>query len=170
MPKLPPKGALTAAALALTAALAVAIAACTSAVPAPPTRAPSLTGFVISTQLPNGAVEITIATSYPLGRTATIPITISATRGSVAGPVTARVLASGIGDANVRSEVLVRDLPVTPVTVAANGRASTALSWDTRDAKGTVVPADAYSLVLEVRSEDAGAIRTFTATATLDVR
>ena len=162
MPKLPPKG-------ALAAALALAVAACTSAAP-PPTKAPAPTGFVISTQLPNGAVEITIATSYPLGRTATIPITISATRGSVAGPVTARVLASGIGDANVRSEVLVRDLPVTPVTVAANGRASTALSWDTRDAKGTVVPADAYSLVLEVRSDDAGAIRTFTATATLDVR
>ena len=49
-----------------------------------------------------GAVDITIATSYPLGRTATIPVTVSATRGTVAGPVTARVLASGIGDANVR--------------------------------------------------------------------
>ena len=160
MPKLPPQ--------ALTAVLAVTIAACASAAP-PPTRAPAPTGFVITTTLPNGAVDITIATSYPLGRTATIPVTVSATRGTVAGPVTARVLASGIGDANVRSEVLVRDLTVTPVTAAASSRASTALTWDTRDAKGTLVPADAYSLVLEVRSEDAGAVRTFTATATLDV-
>jgi len=160
VPKLPPQ--------ALTAVLAVTIAACASAAP-PPTRAPAPTGFVITTTLPNGAVDITIATSYPLGRTATIPVTVSATRGTVAGPVTARVLASGIGDANVRSEVLVRDLTVTPVTAAASSRASTALTWDTRDAKGTLVPADAYSLVLEVRSEDAGAVRTFTATATLDV-
>jgi len=160
VPKLPPQ--------ALTAVLAVTIAACASAA-APPTRAPAPTGFVITTTLPNGAVDITIATSYPLGRTATIPVTVSATRGTVAGPVTARVLPSGIGDANVRSEVLVRDLTVTPVTAAASSRASTALTWDTRDAKGTLVPADAYSLVLEVRSEDAGAVRTFTATATLDV-
>ena len=161
MPKLPPKG-------ALSAALVLAVAACMSAAP-PPATAPAPTGFVISTQLPNGAVEISIATSYALGRTATIPVTVSATRGTVTAPITARILASGIGDANVPSEVLVRDLKVTPVTASANGRASTTLSWDTRDAKGTLVPADAYSLVLEVRSEDAGAVRTFTATATLDV-
>jgi len=81
--------------------------------------------------------------------------------------VTARVMASGIG---VPAEVLVRDLAVTPLTVGANGRKSTTITWDTRDAKGVIVPVDAYSLVLEVRSEDGGTAQTLTATATLELR
>ena len=157
MPKLPPKG-------ALSAALALVIAACTSA---PPPTAQPPAAFVIATQLPNGRVEITVATSYTLGQTARIPVGISATSGTVTGPVTARVMASGIG---VPAEVLVRDLAVTPLTVGANGRKSTTITWDTRDAKGVIVPVDAYSLVLEVRSEDGGTAQTLTATATLELR
>ena len=162
MPKLPPKG-------ALTAALALAVAACTGAAP-PPTKAPAPTGFVISTQLPNGAVEISIATSYALGRTATIPVTVSATRGTVTAPITARILASGINEAGLPAEVLVRELVTTPITVTGGSRRTVTLSWDTRDTKGVVVPADAYSLVLEIRSEDGGASRTVTAGATLELR
>jgi hypothetical protein len=157
VPKLPPKG-------ALSAALALVIAACTTA-PPPTARPPA--AFVISTQLPNGRVEITVATTYALGAVASIPVTIVVTRGSVTGPVTARVMASGIG---VPAEVLVRDLAVTPLTVGANGRKSTTITWDTRDAKGVVVPVDAYSLVLEVRSLDGGTARMVAATATLELR
>jgi hypothetical protein len=157
VPKLPAK------ALALALALVVA---CT-ATPAPTARPPTV--FVIPTDLPNGLVEITISPSYPLGATATIPVAIVATRGTVTGPVTARVMASGINEAGSPAEVLVRELAATAVTVAAGGRRATTLTWDTRDAKGMVVPADAYSLVLEVRIDD-GTSRIVTAGATLELR
>jgi hypothetical protein len=83
--------------------------------------------------------------------------------------VTARVMASGINEAGSPAEVLVRELAATAVTVAAGGRRATTLTWDTRDAKGMVVPADAYSLVLEVRIDD-GTSRIVTAGATLELR
>src|SRR6266540_2302728 len=51
-----------------------------------------------------------------------------------------------------------------PITVPAGGRRSTTLTWDTRDAKGIVVPPDAYTLVIEVRSDD-GVSRVVTASA-----
>jgi hypothetical protein len=159
VPKLPAKAVLT-----LAAAL---VLGCTSA---PPRAGRVPNGFVIPTDLPNGRVEITIATSYALGALASIPVTITVTRGTVTGPVTARVLASGINEGGAPAEVLVRELAVAPLTVRANGRGSTTLTWDTRDAKGLVVPADAYSLVLEVRTDDGGTPRTLTAGATLELR
>lgn len=161
MPKLPPKGA-----LALLAGLA-AVLACSASTPPAPRRAPT---FIAPTELPNGRVEITIAPSYPLGTTITIPVTLVANRGTVTGPLTARIMASGINEGGAPAEVLVRELTVTRFTVRAGGRQTESLTWDTRDAKGMVVPADAYSLVLEVRSDDAGTSRTFTAGATLELR
>jgi len=161
VPELPAK--------ALAGALAVLMAACTGA-PAPAPTPRAATGFVIPTDLPNGRVEITVATAYARGATATIPVAIQATRGTITGPLAARILASGINEAGAPAEALVRELAVTPVTVAAGGRATLTLSWDTRDAKGVVVPADAYSLVLEVRSDAGGTTRTLTAGATLELR
>jgi hypothetical protein len=160
VPKLPPKTALG----LLFAALVVG---CASA-PAPTARPPS--AFVIPTDLPNGRVEITIAPLYSLGTTAMIPVAIVAIRGSITGPVTARVLASGVNDPGVPAEVAVRDLTVAPRSVTANTRRSTTLTWDTRDTKGAIVPADAYSLVLEFRSDDLGTSRTVTASVTLELR
>jgi hypothetical protein len=156
VPKLPAK-----------AALALAIALGCTVAPAP---ARTGTTFVIPTELPNGRVEITIAPAYALGSTVTIPVAIVATRGSIAGPVTARVMASGVNEGGAPAEVLVRELAVTTVIATAGSRRSTAISWDTRDAKGQIVPADAYSLVLEVRSDDGGVGRTVTAGATLELR
>jgi hypothetical protein len=160
MPKLPPQ-------TALVVGLAILLAGCASA-PPPVTRPPTV--FVIPTELPNGRVEITISPSYALGAVASIPVAIVVTRGSVTGPVRARIMASGINEAGAPAEVLVRELAVAPLTVGANGRTSTTLTWDTRDAKGIIVPADAYSLVLEVRTDDAGASRSVTAGATLELR
>ena len=156
MPKLPAK-----------AALALALALGCTAAPAP---ARTATTFVVSTELPNGRVEITIQPSYPLGSTVTIPVAIVATRGSITGPVAARVMASGINEGGLPAEVLVRELATAPLTVTAGSRRSTTLTWDARDAKGVIVPADAYSLVLEMRSDDGGASRTLTAGATLELR
>jgi hypothetical protein len=158
VPKLPTK------ALTIAAALLVACA-----VPAPATARPQ-TVFVIATDLANGRVEITISPSYALGAVATIPVAISATRGTVTGPLTARVLASGVSAGGAPAEVLVRELVAKPATVAADQRASATLTWDTRDATGAIVPSDAYTLLIEVRSDDGGVSRTVMATATLDVR
>ena len=159
-----PKRCLPKAAVAL--GLALAAAACTTSAPTAP-RGPS--AFVIPTVLPNGRVEITIAPSYPLGATLTIPVALVATRGTITGPVTARIMASGINEGGRPAEVLVRELGVTPVTVAA-GRRTVTLAWDTKDTKGVVVPADAYSLVLEVRAEDGGTVTVRQAGATLELR
>jgi len=159
VPKLPPKALILAAAL---------LAVCTGP---PPATARPATVFVIPTDLPNGRVEITIAPTYTLGAVATIPVTISVTRGSVTGPLRARIMASGISQGGgVPAEVLVRELVVKPATVAAKSTASTTLMWDTRDANGAIVPSDAYTLLLEVRSDDGGSPRTVTASATLEVR
>ena len=155
MPKLP-ANALRALALAL---------GCTAA-PAP---ARTATTFVVPTELPNGRVELTIEPSYPLGSTLTIPVAIVATRGSITGPVAARVLASGINEGGAPAEVLVRELATSPVTATAGSRRTVTLTWDGRDAKGAIVPADAYSLVLELRSDD-GTSRTLRAGATLELR
>lgn len=125
---------------------------------------------MIPTDLPNGRVEITIATSYPRGATLAIPVAILASRGTITGPLTARVMASGINEPHSPAELLVRELTVAPMTVEGGSRSSTTLTWDTRDANGDVVPADAYSLVLEVRSDDGGPVRTITAGATLELR
>ena len=156
MPKLPAKALLV---------LALALG-CTAA----PTPARTATTFVVPTELPNGRVEITVAPAYALGSTVTIPVAIVATRGSITGPLAARVMASGINEGGAPAEVLVRELATTPVTVTAGTRRSVTLTWDTRDAKGIVVPVDAYSLVLEMRSDDGGASRTLTAGATLELR
>jgi hypothetical protein len=163
VPKLPAKGLILLIPLA-----AVLAAACAS--PAPATARPP-TVFVIPTDLPNGRVEITISPTYALGAVATIPVAISVTRGSVTGPLTARIMASGISEGGgVPAEVLVRELSVKPSTVGAARTASTTVIWDTRDANGAIVPADAYTLLLEVRSDDGGSSHTVTASATLDVR
>jgi hypothetical protein len=159
VPKLPPKALIVAAAL---------LAAC--AAPAPATARPP-TVFVIPTDLPNGRVEITISPTYTLGAVATIPVVISVTRGSITGPLTARIMASGVSQGGgVPAEVLVRELVVKPAIVAAATRASTTLTWDTRDGNGAIVPSDAYTLLVEVRSDDGGSSRTVTASATLDLR
>jgi hypothetical protein len=158
--KLPAKRAVAA------AVAAVAIAGCTAA-PAPPPRA---AGLVVPTELPNGRVEITVARSYPAGADLTIQVTVIVTGGSITGPLTARVLASGINEAGSPAEVLVRDLTATPITASAGGRRTISLTWDTKDGHGVVVPADAYSLVLTFRSEVGTETRTVTAGATLELR
>ena len=148
----------------------MAATACAATPPQTARSARAPANPVVTTELPNGRVEITIAPSYPRGVTVTIPVTIVVTRGTVTGPLAARVVASGINDTGTPAEVLVRELAVTPATVGRTPSARTTLTWDTRDAKGVIVPADAYVLLLEVRSDDGGTSRALVASATLEVR
>ena len=161
-------------AVAIALATLLVAGSCATAPPPPPTRKASA-AFVIPAELPNGRVEITIVASYPIGTPLAIPVAVVVTRGTITGPVTARIMASGINEGGLPAEVLVRELAVAPVTVAS-GRGSTFVTWDTKDLKGVLVPADAYSLVLEFRSDDGGTTgtsgtsKTTRAGATLELR
>ena len=125
------------------------------------------TSFVIPTVLANGRVEVAIRTGYVIGTSAAIPVVVIASRGAVTGPVTARIVASGIGERGLPSEVLVATLAVTPVSAKAGQAMSTSVSWNGRDDKNDLVTADAYSLLMDFRLEDGSVTTTATAGATL---
>lgn len=147
--------------------LTLTLVACVSrATPSAPSLGSSI---VVPTTFPNGRVEITVESAYTLGVVATFPVAVGVTRGTITGPVAARVMASGINEGGLPSEVLVRTLAVSPVTVSAGQRRTTSVSWDGRDEQGILVPADAYSLVLELRVVDGGAPRSTTAGATVQM-
>ena len=138
--------------------------------PLPRTTATASTSLVIPTVLPNGRIEVTVRTMYTVGTSATIPVRISATRGSITGPVAARIMASGIGGGSQPSEVLVSALPVTPVSASSGQVLSTTVAWDGRDDKGALVPLDDYTLVLDFTVRDGSVTNTATAAATLQWR
>jgi len=129
----------------------------------------SPTPIVLTTTLPSGLVEIAIVPAYRVGSVVTVPVTITATRGSISGPVAAHIYASGIGEGGRPSEVQVRALATSSATVAAGQRRTTTLSWDGRDDHSVVVPSDAYVLIVEVVVDDGGGPRTVRAAATLQL-
>ena len=142
-------------------ALALLLAAC-AAHPAPAPRTATPQVIVVPTVLPNGRVDIAIQPRYGLGTESRVDVTVVATRGAIAGPIEARILASGMS-----AEVLVRRLDATPVSVSAGARGTTFLTWDGQDRFGVRVPADAYVLLLEFESRDGENTRIVQATATL---
>ena len=143
-------------------------AGCVSPALATRTVAPQSVTFVIPTTLGvTGRVEITVRTRYVIGASSTIPVRIIATRGTITGPIAARILASGIGERGAVSEVVVTTLVVAPVLVNAGQSRSTAVVWDGRDAKGKLVPADAYALVMDFRLAEGTTITNATAGATI---
>lgn len=149
-------------------ALALLFAAC-----APPTvtieRTAAPAVIVVPTLLPNGRVEIAIRPGYALGSPARVDVTVIATRGTIAGPFEARVMASGINEGTLPAEVLVRRLDATVVTATATRRATTSVTWNGEDQFGVRVPADAYVLLLEFESKEGESTRTIRATATLQM-
>jgi hypothetical protein len=149
-------------------AVVLAFVACA---PAPTTiqRTATPTVIVVPTVLPNGRVEIAIQPRYALGQPTRIELAIVATRGTISGPIQARVMASGINEGGAPAEVLVRRLDATAVTATADRRATTFVTWNGEDQFGVRVPADAYVLLLEFESKDGENIRTIRATATLQM-
>lgn len=149
----------------------VAFVVLTACVPRPVSieRTPTPEVIVVPTELPNGRVEIALRPRYVLEADTRIDVTIVATRGTISGPLDARVMASGINEGSAPAEVLVRRLVVTPVTVAGGRRTTATVSWDGRDEFGVRVRADAYVLLLEFESNDGGSTRTVRAAATLQM-
>lgn len=125
--------------------------------------------IVVPTELPNGRIEISLQPLYLLGSETRVDVAIVATRGTITGPLDARVMASGINEGSAPAEVLVRRLDARPATVTAGQRATATVIWDGEDEFGVRVPADAYVLLLEFRSSDGGTTRTVRATATLQM-
>lgn len=132
-------------------------------------RTPTPEVIVVPTELPNGRVEIALRRSYALGTGARVDVTVIATRGTISGPVEARIMASGINEGGAPAEVLVRRLGVTAVTVAAGRSVTATVTWDGKDELGVRVPADAYVLLLEFESNDGGTARRARAAATLQM-
>jgi len=132
-------------------------------------RTPTPEVIVVPTELPNGRVEIALRPRYLLESEVRVDVTVAAARGTITGPLEARVMASGINEGGAPAEVVVRRLGVTSVTVAAGRRATATVSWDGRDEFGVRVPADAYVLLLEFESSDGGTTRTVRAAATLQM-
>src|SRR5207245_11202127 len=85
------------------------------------------------------------------------PVAITTTLGTNTGPLAPRLLASGINERTSPAEALVRSRVATSVTAAPGQRRMTSVSWDGLDEQGRLVPADAYSLVLEFHLDGAGA-------------
>jgi len=142
-------------------------AGCVSPVPATRTARPQSVTFVIPTAFANGLVEVTVRTRYVIGVSSTIPVRIIATRGTITGPIVARIFASGIGERGSASEVLVATLAVTPLLVNAGQSLSTVVTWDGRDAKGQLVPTDAYALRMDFRLDEGTAVTSGTSGTTL---
>ena len=149
-------------------AVAVAIAACA---PQPVTieRTATPAIVVVPTELPNGRVEIAVRPHYVLGAGTQVDVTIVVTRGTITGPLDARIMASGINEGSAPAEVLVRQLDATSATITAGRRATSTVTWNGEDEFGTRVPADAYVLLLEFESNDGGSTRTVRAAATLQM-
>ena len=151
------------------AALAVAfLAACTPR-PVVVERTATPAVIVVPTELANGRIEIVLRPTYLLSTPTRVDIAIVARRGSIIGPMEARVMASGINEGGSPAEVLVRRLAGNAVTASAGQRATTFVTWDGTDQFRMRVPADAYVLLLEFESNDGGSTRTVRATATLQM-
>jgi len=143
----------------------------TACAPRPVTieRTPTPEVIVVPTELPNGRVEVALRPRYVLEAETRVEVTIVATRGTISGPLDARVMASGINEGSAPAEVLVRRLGVTPVRVAGGRRTTATVTWDGRDEFGVRVPADAYVLLLEFEANDGGSTRKVRVAATLQM-
>ena len=150
-------------------AIALVFAACAPQGPLTILRTATPTIIIVPTELPNGRVEIALRPQYVLGAGARVDVTIIATRGSITGPIEARVMASGINEGGSPAEVLVRRLDAKAATIVAGKRATATLTWNGEDEFGVRVPADAYVLLLEFESNDGESTRTVRATATLQM-
>ena len=153
----------------------IAVAAClllaTACAPRPVVidRTPTPDIVIVPTELPNGRVEIALRPRYVLGAGTRIDVTVVVTRGTITGPLDARVMASGINEGGAPAEVLVRRLDTAPATITAGRRATATVTWNGDDEFGLRVPADAYVLLLEFESKDGDATRVVRAAATLQM-
>jgi hypothetical protein len=106
-----------------------------------------VTAVAVPYDLAAGQVRLVVAPQYRIGDPVRVQILVRATRGTLRGPVRARVVASGIS-----GEAEVRVLDVRALEVAPGAESASEIVWDGSDARGALVPDDDYGLVLDFES------------------
>lgn len=103
-------------------------------------------------------MELVVAPAYDVAAPIRVEVVIRAGSAAVQGPVSGRILFTTLG-----GEQLVRVLPAEAlgrVDVPPDGSARTVVVWDGRDDAGAAVPAETYSLAIEMRSAGATVLAT----------
>lgn len=122
-----------------------AVCACGPVAPAP-TLDPNADVILRYSVAGGGEIVFTVRPGYPRGQPVELTVALRAGAEAIRGPLTGRVLFSGI-----EGEQIVRDLgpSLRPVDVPAGTTSRVTVSWDARDARGELVPAESYSVTLD---------------------
>jgi hypothetical protein len=127
--------------------LCAAVIACQTAAPAARSLDPNADVVVPYAVSGGGEVRFTVHPRYAPGEPVTLAIDIRAGSQLIRGPLAGRVLASEVAT----GEQLVRNLAPDDLggtDVAPGKRAHVDVTWDGRDDKGVLVPAQTYTLSL----------------------
>jgi hypothetical protein len=127
--------------------LAAALAACRAAPPPPRSLDPRADVVVPYPVAGGGQVRFTVHPRYDTGQPITLELDITAGTVAIRGPLSGRVLASGLeGERTVRM-LMANDFTALDVKPGGNGRVT--VVWDGRDGDGRSVQAETYSLSLD---------------------
>ena len=127
--------------------LAVGLVACRAA-PAPARTLDPRADVVIPYAVAGGGqVRFTVHPRYDTGQPITLELDITAGSVAIRGPLSGRVLASGLeGERSVR---ILMASDFTALDVKPGGNAHATVIWDGRDSDGRSVQAETYSLSLD---------------------
>lgn len=122
-------------------------AACRPAPPAVRSVDPDADVVVTYQVAGGGTIRFTVRPRYVAGDPVTLTVDVGAGSIPIRGPLSGRILGSGL-----EGEKVVRTLgpgTLAPVDVAAGRTARTTVVWDARDDGGTQVRADTYSAAFD---------------------
>ncbi|HZP96492.1 MAG TPA: hypothetical protein VFC31_09185 [Candidatus Limnocylindria bacterium] len=134
---------------ALLLASAVALTTASCGPPAAPARSvdPNADVVVPYSVAGGGVVRLTVRPRYLVGQPITLTIDYIAGSRPIRGPLSGRVLASGLeGEKVVRTFA---PAALDAVDIAPGQTGHSAVTWDGRDDAGVPLPADTYSLALD---------------------
>jgi hypothetical protein len=94
-----------------------------------------------------GEIRFTVHPRYDVGRPITFELDITAGVDRIRGPISGRVLASGLEGERLVRQFAAGDLD--PREAFAGQKVHVTVVWDGRDSDGKLVPAETYSLSLD---------------------
>lgn len=127
--------------------LSLVVAACRPAAPPARTLDPDADVVITYQVAGGGTIRFTVRPRYIAGQPVTLTVDVGAGSVPIRGPLSGRILGSGL-----EGEKVVRTFgpgTLAPVDVAADGTARTTVLWDGRDDEGTPVRADTYSAAFD---------------------
>lgn len=131
----------------IVAAVLVAAITCVPAPPAARSLDPNADVVVTYQVAGGGTIRFTVRPRYVAGEPVTLTVDVGAGSVPIRGPLSGRILGSGL-----EGEKVVRTLgpgTLVPVDVSAGRTARTRVLWDGRDDDGTQVRADTYSAAFD---------------------